>query len=82
MENFDWFDEKVHGDDTYFTYVNKNRKPIKAGEQIFYCYDFNSNQYLLLNYGFCFPDNNYDSLEVPLRLDAPKDFGAVGNDEN
>ena len=40
LENFDWFDEKVHGNDTYFTYVNKSRKPIKAGKQIFFCYDF------------------------------------------
>ena len=70
-EEFDWFDPVEHTDDTYFVFVNKNRKTITAGEQVFYCYGNRTNKFLLLNYGFCFPGNNYDSYEVPLRLDTP-----------
>lgn len=59
--------------DTYFTFVNKNRETIEAGDQVFYCYGNRTNKFLLLNYGFCFPGNRYDSFEFPLRLDVPTD---------
>ena len=59
--------------DTYFCYVNKNRETIEAGDQVFYCYGNRTNKFLLLNYGFCFPGNRYDSFEFPLRLDVPTD---------
>ena len=51
--------------------VNKTRKTIEVGDQIFYCYGNRTNKFLLLNYGFCFPDNKYDSYEFPMRLDVP-----------
>jgi len=38
-------------------------------EQAFYCYGNRSNRYLLINYGFCFAGNKYDSLELRLKLD-------------
>ena len=31
-EEFDWFDPEQHMDNTYFNFVNKNRKTIEAGE--------------------------------------------------
>ena len=31
-EEFDWFEADKHTDDTYFTYVNKTRKTIEAGD--------------------------------------------------
>ncbi len=70
-EEFDWFDPLEHTDDTYFNFVNKNRKTIMPGEQVFYCYGNRTNKFLILNYGFCFPGNSYDSYEIPLRLDVP-----------
>lgn len=70
-EEFDWFDPAKHTDSTYFNLVNKNRKDFMPGDQVFYCYGNRSNRFLLMNYGFCFPDNNYDSFEFPLRLDIP-----------
>ena len=70
-EEFDWFKPEVMTDDTYFTFVNKNRKTFEAGDQVFYCYGNRTNKFLLLNYGFCFPGNRYDSFEIPIRLDIP-----------
>jgi len=70
-EEFDWFEPEVHTDETYFSFVNKNRKTFMPGDQIFYCYGNRTNKFLLLNYGFCFPGNKYDSYEFPLRLDVP-----------
>lgn len=70
-EEFDWFDPVEHTQDTYFNFVNKNRKTIMPGEQVYYCYGNRTNKFLLVNYGFCFPNNTYDSYEIPLRLDVP-----------
>ena len=70
-EEFDWFNPEEHTDDTYFTFVNKNRQTVMPGDQVFYCYGNRTNKFLLLNYGFCFPGNRYDSFEFPLRLDIP-----------
>ena len=70
-EEFDWFEPTEMEDQTYFNLVNKNRKTIQPGEQVFYCYGNRTNKFLLLNYGFCFPGNRYDSYEFPMRLDVP-----------
>ena len=70
-EEFDWFEPEIHTDETYFSFVNKNRKTFMPGDQVFYCYGNRTNKFLLLNYGFCFPGNKYDSYEFPLRLDVP-----------
>lgn len=72
-EEFDWFDPEEHTEGTYFNFVNKNRETIQTGDQLFYCYGNRTNKFLLLNYGFCFPGNKYDSYEFPLRLDVPVD---------
>ena len=67
-EDFDWFE---HDDkDCYFVLVNKDRRTIKAGEQVFYCYGDRSNRFLLQNYGFCYPNNKCDSLSVLVRYDV------------
>ena len=73
-EEFDWFSPVEHTDDTYFNLVNKNRKTFMPGDQVFTCYGDRTNKSLLLNYGFCFSGNKYESCEFPLRLDIP-----VGN---
>jgi len=72
-EEFDWFDAEQMTNDTFFCFVNKNRRTIETGEQVFYCYGNRTNKFLLLNYGFSFPGNKYDSFEFPLRLDVPVD---------
>ena len=74
-EEFDWFNPREHTDDTYFTFINKNRETIEPGDQVFYCYGNRTNKFLLLNYGFCFPGNKYDSYEFPMRLDKPINEG-------
>ena len=68
-ESFDWFDEERDTENTYFVYTNESRKPILPGDQIFYCYGNRTNRFLLLNYGFCFPDNRYESYEVHMKMD-------------
>ena len=79
-EEFEWFESSTMTTDTYFCYVNKTRETIEAGDQIFFCYGGRKNIDLLLNYGFCFPGNRYDSYELQLRLDIPikDDFFAPG----
>ena len=42
--------------------------PIKKGSQAFYNYGFRTNLFLLINYGFCIPDNLYDSLKFNVRV--------------
>ena len=69
-DEFEWYEEKDI-DDTYFTYVNKTRRTLEPGEQVYYCYGNRNNRFLLINYGFCFPDNKYDSYELPMRVDLP-----------
>ena len=69
-EEFDWYEPEAHQDDTYFTFVNKDRKTFEKGDQVFYCYGNRTNKFLLLNYGFCFPGNKYDSYEFAVRVNA------------
>ena len=64
-EDFEWYNPNAKMDkDTYFTYVNKDRKSFDKGDQVYYCYGNRSNKFLLINYGFCYADNKYDSYEI------------------
>ena len=67
-EDFDWFENK--DEDCYFVLVNKGRRTIRKGEQMYYCYGDRNNRFLLQNYGFCYPDNDFDSLSVLMRYDV------------
>lgn len=71
-EDFSWMDEvgqdKVDGD-AYFTFINETRRVMKKGTQAWNCYGNRSNFFLLVNYGFCYPNNLYDSLLIHVRLD-------------
>jgi hypothetical protein len=68
-ENFDWFTKKEE-DDSYFVFVNNNRKPFLKGSQVYYNYGNRSNTYLLTNYSFCFMNNKNSSFPFNLRLDC------------
>ena len=59
-ENFDWYNQEEEND-TWFVLVNNDRKTIQEGDQACYCYGNRSNNYLMSSYGFCFPDNRFDS---------------------
>ena len=76
-EEFPWCTEEMEGE-THFVYVNNNRKPFKAGDQLYYCYGNRSNRYLLVNYGFCFPGNRYESYYVNMRLDLENGEDLLG----
>lgn len=47
-EDFSWFEPKKLMDDSYFVFVNCDRRTVKKGEQAFYCYGMRSNAFLLL----------------------------------
>ena len=64
--------QKAHNE-TYFTFTNELRKPMKAGAQAWICYGKRNNRYLLLNYGFCFQNNRHGSVEVHATLDLKID---------
>ena len=69
-KEFDWFKQQTHAPDSYFCQINRNRRTMQAGEELYISYGRRTNKFLLLNYGFCFPGNRYDSYEVCLRRDA------------
>lgn len=46
-EDFGWFTESIK-DQTYFAFVNCDRRTIEKGEQVFYCYGKRTNAFLLL----------------------------------
>ena len=55
---------------------------MKAGTQAWNCYGNRSNIFLLVNYGFCFQDNLYDSFKFMVRLDVDfKDLQAPNVDK-
>ena len=49
-------------DETYFVMVTT--KSVDVGEQLYITYGSRSNANLLLQYGFCYPDNPYDYCEL------------------
>lgn len=57
-------------EETYFCLTNMNRAPLKKGEQAYNCYGNRSNRFLLMDYGFAFPDNKYDSVELYLNMSS------------
>ena len=69
--DFDWLKLTEPQEDTYFTFINSSRNIMKKGSQAYNCYGRRGNMYLLVNYGFCFQNNHYDSVRCPLRLDIP-----------
>ena len=64
-----WYHPKMD-DDCHFVFVNNNRQSFKKGDQVYYCYGNRNNTYLLLNYGFCFPNNKYEDYYLRMRLDC------------
>lgn len=68
-EDLDWYD---HSDqmqqETYFSLTNMCRRTLKKGEQAFNCYGNRTNRYLMIDYGFCFQNNKYDSVEIYLNM--------------
>lgn len=45
------------------------RKVMPKDSQAWNCYGKRTNDYLLVNYGFCFPDNLHDSFVFHVKLD-------------
>lgn len=71
-EEFKWIDTlspEEEAESTYFTFINQTREVMRAGTQAWNCYGNRTNQFLLVNYGFCFKDNLYDSFKLRPRLD-------------
>jgi len=68
-EEFDWYEHDVHDEETYFVFVNHERRTLQPGDEAFYCYGNRTNKFLLLNYGFAFADNKVDSLQFGVKMD-------------
>ena len=47
-EDFKWYDNATMKDRSYFVLVNCDRRTVRKGEQVFYCYGKRSNAFLLL----------------------------------
>ena len=66
----DMLNKEIDNSQTYFVMINKERRVIQPGEEIFNSYGEHPNKYLLQQYGFAFADNKFDSYEFYMRLDA------------
>ena len=87
-EDWEWIEDLKKKDphslqnECFFIFANEMRKPMKAGTQAWNCYGNRSNIFLLVNYGFCFQDNLYDSFKFMVRLDVDfKDLQAPNVDK-
>jgi len=75
-EDFGWVEPQKKKDpgkfseETYFTLVNESRKPMKKGSQAWNCYGNRTNLFLLINYGFCFESNLYNSFVFYVKLNV------------
>jgi hypothetical protein len=49
---------------TYFCLINDTRKVMPKDSQAWNCYGNRTNVFLLVNYGFCFQNNLYDSVKL------------------
>ena len=58
-------------DSDYFV-ISTNSQIFKSGEQIFNNYGICSNEYLLVNFGFCLLDNPGDKTRVILTMNKPE----------
>jgi len=67
-EEFEWYSDETMQDDTYFCLTNMNRATMKKGEEAFNCYGNRCNRYLLIDYGFAFANNHYDSVELYMNM--------------
>lgn len=45
--------------------------PVSAGSQLFNSYGSRTNRFLLVWYGFCYPNNLYDSVTLRLQANFP-----------
>ena len=66
-DNNPWLSEDTMRD-TYFVITNKDEKPIKKGDQIYFTYGRRNNSHLLLHYSFAYEDNMYEFVEMALRM--------------
>ena len=80
-EVYDWVEEslKTDGSQTFFTYVNETRSVLKKGTQALNSYGNRSNAHLIVNYGFTFENNVYDSFEFFVNL--KRNQGALSVEE-
>lgn len=62
-------------------YVNHSRRTLQPGEQAYYHYGNRSNKFLLLNYGFCFAENKYNSYAFKLKLDLQNKIKSINEEE-
>lgn len=90
-EDFKWYNHAKMKDNSYFVFVNCDRRTVKKGEQVFYCYGKRSNAFLLLkyssippltfySYGFCYADNRYDSLLLKVKLNVNINYDLTEKD--
>jgi hypothetical protein len=70
IEDYHWY---IDSDpNSYFVLCTKFKQPFRAGEQVYHCYGRRTNRYLLNNYGFCLPQNKYNSMSFRVWIDFSK----------
>jgi hypothetical protein len=83
-EEFDWLAEVLYPDqaqiapseatkvmdETYVVFINEMRKPMPKDGQAWFCYGNRTNSFLLVNYGFCFQNNLYNSYKFFVKMNV------------
>lgn len=67
-KDYDWITPDLEKD-SHYVLCNRNRAMIQINEQIFKTYGMRSNDDLLVQYGFCFLNNCYESYRLFLPID-------------
>lgn len=61
-EDYSWWRGIDDNRGVYFAMGTKFSSRYLKGDQLFNCYGRRTNRFLLVNYGFCFRNNKYNSL--------------------
>jgi len=69
--HLEWLGVGETSDESVEFRVPQNAPGIKAGTEIWMSYGCQTNEQLLMNYGFCTLANNFDAVELLLRASGP-----------
>ena len=72
-EDYSWWRGIDDDRGVYFAMGTKFSSRYLKGDQLFNCYGRRTNRFLLVNYGFCFRNNKYNSLGFKVFVNYKED---------
>ena len=74
-EDYSWWRGIDDDRGVYFAMGTKFSSRYLQGDQLFNCYGRRTNRFLLVNYGFCFRNNKYNSLGFKVFVNYKEESG-------